>query len=170
MISPWVHVSALGVAVLLGAGAAWGVRSLVADADLAQLTSDYAIAAQNASDAALEKQNQLNADKEALAMAISLNAVESALQKRKDDDEIERLRVGLGNGTGRVYVKASCPTSPSNLPGTPTNGSRAAGGAAELDADARSTYLVFRAGVKEQYRLLMKCRADLSLRTGTPLK
>lgn len=169
MISPWVHVAALAVAIALGAGSSWAVRSVIADKDLATLRSEHAEAARIASDEALGRQNKLNADKEALALAISRNAIESAAQKRKDDEEIERLRVGLGSGVGRLLVQASCPATPGNVSGAAANGSRADAGTAELAPAARSTYLVFRAGVKEQHRLLMKCRADLSLRSGTPL-
>lgn len=160
---------ALAVALAVGAGSGWLVRGWLADKDLASLRSKHAEAARIASDEALGKQNKLNADKEALALAISSNAIESAAQKRKDDEEIERLRVGLGSGVGRLLVKASCPATPVNVSSSNSNGPRTDTGTAELTPAARSTYLVFRAGLKEEHRLLMKCRADLSLRSGTPI-
>jgi hypothetical protein len=160
---------ALVVALVVGSGGGWVVRGWLADKDLATLQGQYDKAAKTASDEALAQQNKLNADKEALALAISRNAIESATQKRKDDEEIERLRVGLGSGVGRLLVQASCPATQGNVSGTAANGSRTDAGTAELAPAARSTYLVFRAGLKAQHRLLMKCRADLSLRSGTPL-
>lgn len=160
---------ALAVALAVGAGGGWLVRGWLADADLATLHSEYDKAAKTASDEALAHQNKLNADKEVLALAISRNAIESAAQKRKDDEEIERLRVGLGSGVGRLLVQANCPATPSNVSSSNSNGPRTDTGTAELTPAARSTYLVFRAGLKEEHRLLMKCRADLSLRSGTPI-
>lgn len=160
---------ALAVALALGAGSSWVVRGWLADSDLATLRSEHDKAARIASDEALAQQHKLNADKEALAQAISRNAIESAEQKRKDDEEIERLRVGLGSGVGRLLVKASCPSAQGNVSSSNSNGPRTDTGTAELTPAARSTYLVFRAGLKEEHRLLMKCRADLSLRSGTPI-
>lgn len=57
--------------------------------------------------------------------------------------ENERLRRAVGNGTGRLYVSATCPASRS-VSATAGTARVADGGRAELAADARPDYFTLR--------------------------
>jgi len=132
----------IALAVLAGIGGAWinGNRWEVRYATLeryhAQAIADAATATATKQ---LELQHQIRSANDVLETALIEN---------------ERLARSVAAGTGRLYVRATCPSLPA--------ASDAAGGtvaaAPELDPAARPAYFTLRAELAEQFATLTKCR------------
>lgn len=103
-------------------------------------------------DARLERdsaQSEVNGLREAARISGEMLAERDAIDQRNTKEltdaltENERLRRAVGDGTGRLHVRATCPAAGS-VPTTAATARMADAGRAELAADARPDYFTLR--------------------------
>lgn len=115
-------------------------------------------------DEALKDVRGLNAEVVGLRQAARISgemlAERDAIDQRNTEElndarsENERLRRAVGDGTGRLYVSATCPASGS-VSGTAGTARVADAGRAELAADARQDYFTLRDQLAQSRQMIV---------------
>lgn len=150
----WLYAALAGL--LLGAAGAWYVEGMRWDADVANIRKT---AADEVAANAARTQAQL------IAGWAETETIRQVLidYKRGAQIEMDRLQRGVGDGSVRLRVAATCAAPAVLAPGAVPGG--AGSGTTELDAFARPTYYALRTGLSEQYALLNFCRSELRKRS-----
>lgn len=157
--------AALALAVA-GFAAGWGVNGWHSDAKLSKVKAEYAQSSVDATQRALASQKELFERKEKRAQELStIDKLE--LEKLKGaENETQRLRACLRNGTCGLRIAAVCPAPSSQLPGTTASSSMDPSAAAGLTDAAGQAYLDLRDQIARTQSTLSACQASLKKITG----
>lgn len=141
---------------VIGAGGAWFVQGLRWDNDVAssQHDTDVAISAN------VDAVNQQLIASRAQTEAIRATFIEYKAGKENETSALERA---VADGTKRLRIKATCPTTV-RADGTFPGGT--VSGTAELDPAVRQDYFALRRGLDRQYAELQFCRSELRKRSS----
>lgn len=144
-------------AFLIGAAGSWYVQGLRWDTDVADIrhNADVAIAAN------VDAMNQQLITSRTQTEALRTTFIEYKAGKENETSALERA---VADGTKRLSVRATCPTTAVRADGTVSGG--AVSGTAELDASVRSDYFELKRGLDRQFAELQFCRSELKKRSS----
>ena len=151
-----------GAALVVGLLAAFSGGYKVADWRLtAQANAEALERAQRAEKA----RDEAITERDKLAGELSAANDRHALDLRKAQNETNRLRDGLRDGSVGLRFSATCPRigETQSAPGARVD----TGTGAELDSTARRAYFALRDGIDRASAQLAACQSELKLRTGT---
>ena len=160
--NPYVAI-ALAVA---GFTVGWGTNGWRADAKLSRVKTEYAQSSMYATQRALLDQKNLFERKEHLTQELA-QADKLELEKLKGaENETQRLRACLRNGTCGLRVAAICPTTSSQLPSPTSSSSVDTTTPTRLTEAAGQDYLDLRAQIDRTQSTLSACQASIKTLTG----
>lgn len=155
------YAAAAGVALVVGAGAAWTAQGWRYGAQIADMRADGADQIADAQRQAREilqrrmaevgEVNERNAKAEWAAYG----------GMRSAQIEDDGLRADVDAGRQRLLVPANCPPAGGRMPATGAAARVGDGASAELDPAARSDYFALRAGIQRLTAQLGVCQARL---------
>lgn len=163
----WVKALAIGVVLVAVFGAGARVDNWHMTARLEKLKAEDADAAVKTANEALAEQTRRYAAH--LAEVQKVAAIDKAeLAKLKGaQDENDRLRACVRNGTCGLRIHASCPVSaPGSVPTPSASPGVDTGTSPGLDATAEWNYFALRDGIIKFQAALAACQATLKTITG----
>lgn len=153
MIPPQVIAAAVIAAVAFGGG--WSVNGW-------RLTSTYNAEAVARAVAYADQVAALTTERDALAVKLSTRDNANLTNLRKAQNETNRMRDCVRDGTCGLRVAVACPDPTS--PGTATNPGVDTGPSARLTGPAESAYFALRDGISIASAQLAACQDQLRLR------
>lgn len=173
IIPPWAKIVGFLVfcAALVGGGGyvGWHEESVRASAVLSKAQKEFADEKTRAVSAALEAQRKQLDDQHSKELALAKVDQEELNRLKGAEDETNRLRRCLRDGTCGLRIAAHCPAAPTGhvLSAAPS-ASVDPGATAELDESARQSYLALRKGIDKVASQLRACQTAIRTYTGQP--
>lgn len=153
-------LAALVAAVLFGAG--WTANGWRLNGDIDQIKAEQSAAVAAATQATADAQKREDDKSQALAAALgTIDTLQSAATLKAKNDT-NTLRNAVASGAQRLYVHATCPPSPGNLPPTASGSIVDNSAAPGLTADAGQAYFSLRDGLTQQRGQLLACQEALA--------
>ena len=148
----------------------WTAATWRKDAQIATIKNEHATELAAATSQALALQQERDAARSTLAAKLSTVDAEGVRALKKAQNETDRLRTCVRNGTCGVRVEATCPpASGSVLPSTATNSGVDSGAGARLTPEAEQDYFNLRTDIKRVQTKLSACQAAAANLTGQKL-
>lgn len=156
-----IRIIIAGVALAGAFGAGWYVADLRGDSALATLRSKHsdALAANTAT--TLAAQRALDGKRDQLAQTIAKIDHDESQALKKANDETERLRRCIADGTCGLRVRAVCPKSAAIVPGAAASAGVGDGAGTGLDRVAEQDYFNLRSAIITKERQLSACQRIL---------
>lgn len=155
------YAAAAGVALAVGAGAAWTAQGWRYGAEISRMRADESDRVAGAQRQAREILQRRYADvglineRNAKAEWAAYGGLRSA------QVEDNGLRADVDAGRQWLHVRAVCPSSGGRVSKTGASAGMGHGARAELDPAARSTYFALRAGIQQVTAQLAACQARM---------
>lgn len=135
-------------------------------ARLADLKAEYAQQVAAAARGTLAAQRALDDVRDAQAARVAKIDADQTELLRLANDETERLRSCIADGTCGLRIRTQCPATAASVPGTPTSARVDSGAGADLAPDARQNYFALRSAIVNTERKLAACQDILKGRTN----
>lgn len=164
MIDPRLYIAAGALAAAFGAG--WLGNGWRLGGTISDLKAEHSQTVATAARTALNAQRALDDQRDKLATRLSeIDGVETAAL-RTENDEIERLRKCVADGTCGLRLAATCP---SDVPRAPSGSGVDTGTEPGLTPDAGQAYFALRTGIATAKAQLSACQETLKAeRVTTP--
>lgn len=161
-MTPYIKI--IGAAVLAGAAFVGGVtvehwRSGV---QLANVREAHATALAKANGETLEAQRKIDATAAAARAYTARVDTEQTQALKVAQDETNRLRSCIADGTCGLRIRTQCPKPAAIVPGTAASASVGIATSTELADDARQDYFALRGAIDTVQRQLAACQAIAS--------
>lgn len=159
MIDPRLYLVAGALAVAFGAG--WAGNGWRLGGRLENLKAEHSEAVATAARTALNAQRALDDKRDALAATLAgIDSAES-LRLKAANDETNRLRACIADGTCGLRLAATCPAASAVVPGAAPGGRVDTGAGAQLTPAAQRDYFALRDGIARAQAKLTACQAAL---------
>lgn len=156
-LKPWLAVGALAVAF----GAGWAVNGWRVGSEVSELKAAHAEVVRVAATGYSKQLTQAYADRDAKQAELDNIAQAGRAAIKEAEDETERLRRCLADGTCGLRIAATCPTKPPGVPPAGTGGGVGAPASPVLTAAAGQDYLALRANITRTEETLTTCQKAL---------
>jgi prophage endopeptidase len=152
-------IAAGALAVAFGAG--WAVNGWRVGTKVADLKASHAQAVETAATAAAAQLAAAYADRDAKQDELNRIAADGLANLKKANDETERLRRCVADGSCGLRIRATCPANPPGVPTAADGASVGAGTGAVLDTAAGQDYFALRANIARTEETLTTCQKAL---------
>lgn len=152
-------IAAGALAVAFGAG--WAVNGWRVGTQVADLKASHAEVVKIAAQAAAKQLTDAYAQRDAKQDELNRIAADGLASLKKANDETERLRRCVADGSCGLRIRATCPANPLGVPSAADGGSVGAGAGAVLTSDAGQDYFALRANIARTEETLMTCQKAL---------
>lgn len=163
-----MNLTAIKVAILAVCfGAGWAANGWRLDARIKSINADHANAVTDANERVRVAQADLQTERDRKTDQVAVIDVEQTVQLRKAQNETDRLRTCVANGTCGLRVNVVGPANcPANVPITDATSSVDHGAGARLAPDAEQAYWGLRVGMMRAQAKLTACQQTLNVWTN----
>ena len=161
-MTAWVKLAIAAVIFGLGLTAnGWRLGT-----EIAKLERDHTQAVSDAATAGARALARMTEDRDRKAIDLTVAADANRTKSRKAENETNRLRTCIADGTCGLRIRATCDTTTPQDPGAATGPGVDTGGGARLDPAAGRAYTALREGIDHTQEVLRACQSELRIRAN----
>lgn len=156
----YARIATIVAVLALAFGAGWISQGWRADKALSSLQAEHALEVAEAESATRVAQQLLDEERDKWNDERSRIDYEQTAKLKVAEDETNRLRDCIANGTCGLRINAKCPTPATDVPEAGAPGRMDHGTGPELTADARQNYFALRDGIAKVVAQLAACQGS----------